>query len=101
MAKASGGAEFEHHVVGVRLRVTGAGNLDMTLESYDAVKTQALVPLPMHNPNQFEPTRLSNFQSQRTRLVISVDQIDEWFSIHRIIIYAKPVAIEYPSGTGE
>ncbi len=100
MAK-SGGSEFEHHVVGIRLRVTGQGALDLTLESYDAVKTQALVPLNMLNPNQFEPTRLANFQSQRIRLVGSVNLIDEWFSIHRIIIYAKPVATEYPSGTGE
>lgn len=101
MAKKSGGAEFEHHVVGVRLRVTGSGDLQLSLESYDQVQVQNLVPLNMLNPNRFEPTRLANFQSQRIRLVGKVTEINEWFDIHRIIIYAKPVAVEYPSGTGE
>lgn len=100
MAK-SGGGEFEHHVVGVRLRVTGSGDLQLSLESYDQVQVQNLVPLNMLNPNRFEPTRLANFQSQRIRLVGKVTEINEWFEIHRIVIYAKPVAVEYPSGTGE
>lgn len=100
MAKNSG-AEFEHHVVGVRLRVTGSGALKLSLESYDQVLTQDLVNLNMLNPNRIEPTRLANFQSQRIRLVGKVTEINEWFDIHRIIIYAKPVATEYPAGTGE
>jgi len=101
VAKSSGGAEFEHHIVGARLRVVGEGNLQLILQDYDNVQVQNLVPLPMHPTNRFEPTRLSNFQSQRTRLVGQVTEIDEWFHIHRIIIYAKPVATEYPAGTGE
>lgn len=45
---------------------------------------------------RFEPTVLANFQSQRTRLVGIITAIDEHFQITRIIVYAKPVAVEYP-----
>lgn len=97
MAKRSNaGAENEHHVVSVRLRVLGEGNLQLTFEDLDAIQTQNLVPLPLSPTTRFEPTRLANFQSQRIRLVGKVTEIDEWFDIGRIIVFAKPVAVEYP-----
>ena len=98
MAKKSGtGVEYDHHVVAVRLRVTGAGNLQMSLEGLDDVQTQTLIPLTMQATNRLEPTRLTNFQGQRIRFSLFTDQLDETFLIRRIIIYAKPVAAEYPS----
>lgn len=96
MAKSKGSGESEHHVVSVRLRVTGSGNLLMQLQDLDDVQTQQLVPLPMAATTRFEPTRLANFQSQRIRFGIETNEIDETFLIRRIIIFAKPVAIEYP-----
>ena len=95
MAKSSGG-EFEHHVVAVRLRVKGAGNLQLALTDLDQVQTQNLVPLAMQATTRIEPMRLANLQSQRIRLEGHTSEIDEKFSINRIIIYAKPVAQEYP-----
>jgi hypothetical protein len=95
MAK-SAGIEAEHHINGVRLRVIGSGNLDLSLEDYDAIQTQNLVPLVMQGRTRIEPTRLSNFQSQRTRLIGTITEINEWFNVGRIIIFAKPVAVEYP-----
>lgn len=94
--KQSTGGESEHHVVSVRLRVTGNGNLQLFLQDLDDIQTQTLVPLVMQSTTRFEPTRLSNFQSQRIRLVGKTTEIDEIFRIHRIIVFAKPVAIEYP-----
>lgn len=96
MAKSKTGAEYEHHIVGVRLRVLGQGNLQLSLQDYSNIQTQNLVPLAMSTATRFEPTRLSNFQSQRTRLIGTITEEDEWFGIRRIIIYAKPVAVEYP-----
>lgn len=96
MAKTNSGGEFEHHVVAVRLRVKGTGNLLMALTDLDQVQTLNLVPLPMVVITRIEPTRLANFQSQRIRLEGKTTNIDETFSINRIIIYAKPVAMEYP-----
>jgi hypothetical protein len=92
----SGGGENEHHVVGVRLRVTGAGNLHMSLEDLDNVQVQNLVDYPMQATTRIEPTRLANFQSQRIRFCLSTTEINDQFLIRRIIIFAKPVAVEYP-----
>lgn len=94
--KSTTGVEAEHHIVGVRLRVLGEGNLLLSLQDYSNIQTQNLSALAMSTATRIEPTRLSNFQSQRTRLIGTVTEIDEWFDIHRIIIFAKPVAIEYP-----
>jgi hypothetical protein len=96
VAKKGTGVEYEHHVVGVRMRVTGAGELQMALEGLDNVLNQTLVPFTLQATNRIEPTRLSNFQSQRIRLSLLTTEVDEHFLIRRIIIYAKPVATEYP-----
>lgn len=97
MAKiSSGGGEFEHHVVAVRLRVKGVGNLRLQLTDLDQVQTDVLVPLPMLTTTRFEPTRLANIQSQRIRLEGKTTAINEGFAINRIVIFAKPVAQEYP-----
>lgn len=95
MAKVSGG-EYEHHVVGVRLRCTGSGTLKLSLSDLDDVQTQSLADLTLSATTRFEPTRLANFQSQRIRLTGKVIEKDEYFEIQRIIIFAKPVAVEYP-----
>jgi hypothetical protein len=92
----SGNGEFEHHIVGIRYRINGSGNHKISLTDYDNIQTQNLVDLPMQVITRFEPMRLSNFQSQRTRLVGKTTELNEWFEISRIIIFAKPIAIEYP-----
>jgi len=97
VAKSDGGGEFEHHVVGVRFRVVGAGNLHLTLKSLDDIKTQVLVDVPMVASTNIEPLRLADFQSQRIRLRGETLQINEIMEIRRIILFAKPVAAEYPA----
>jgi hypothetical protein len=92
----SGGEESEHHIVGVRTRILGSGLMRYTLEDYSAIQTVALTPLTMSSATRIEPTTLSNYQSQRTRLIGKVTDVNEWFEISRIIIFAKPVASEYP-----
>ena len=94
-----GGGEWEHHIVATRLRITGSGQFKQTLESYQAVRTQNLLDLPIVASTAVEPMRLANFQAQRIRLVGKVSGIDQNFTIGRIIIYAKPVAAEYPNLT--
>lgn len=96
MAKKGAGTEYEHHVVAVRLRVTGAGNLQHRLSGLDDILQQTLVPMPMTATARVEPTRLANLQGQRIRYELFTDQLNETFLIRRIIIYAKPVAVEYP-----
>jgi len=99
VAKSSGGIEYEHHIVGVRQRINGSGHLLMSLESYQAVNTFTMLSLPLLTSTPNEPMRTSNFQSQRVRYVGKVTTIDDNFQIGRIIIYAKPVSVEYPQTT--
>ena len=97
MAKGAGGnGEYEHHIVGVRARIIGSGNMQYTLEDYSAIQSVDLAVLAMSTATRFEPTILSNFQSQRTRLIGKVTELNEWFEFSKIIIWAKPVAVEYP-----
>lgn len=98
MAKRSGGGgEDEHHVVGVRMRVIGSGNLQLSLADLDDIQTQNLIPLVMTPTTRIEPFRLANLQSQRIRLVGKTTELGEYFKIQRILIFAKPVALEYPA----
>lgn len=97
MAKKSGTSiEAEHHVNGVRMRVTGAGNLNLRFVDLGDTRNYQMVDLPLNLNTRVEPTRLGNFQSQRIRLEIKVTEINEHFHIRRIIIFAKAVAVEYP-----
>ena len=96
MGKSGTTFESEHHVVGVRMRIKGSGSLDMYLTDLDDVRRYDMVPFTMAATTRIEPTRLANFQSQRIRLVGSTNIINEHFTISRIILLAKPVAMEYP-----
>lgn len=96
MLQIGGKREEIVHFAGVRLRVTGNGNLDLQFLSLDNVDTQTLVPLVMSSTNAREPTRLANFISQRGMLKISTDAIDEEFKINRIILFAKPMWSQFP-----
>lgn len=97
MAKKGGSGEYEHHIVGVRMRVIGIGNLQLSLTDLDDTQTETLVPLPMTLTTRIEPFRLANFQSQRIRLVGKTTEIGEHFKIQRIIVFGKPVVMEYPA----
>jgi hypothetical protein len=92
----SGSGEWDTHIVSVRARITGSGFMRYTLEDYSAIRVTNLAPLTMASATNREPTVLTNFQSQRTRLIGQVTDINEWFEISRVIIFAKPVAIEFP-----
>lgn len=88
--------EFISHTTGVRMRVVGAGNLQMTLFSLDDIRSQALVPFVMTAATNIQPFRLANFMEQRTALEIKTTLINEWFRINRIIVFQKPKFTMYP-----
>jgi hypothetical protein len=97
VAKKSESGEYEHHVVAIRMRVVGVGNLQLSLTDLDDIQTETLVPLPLSLTTRIEPLRLANLQSQRIRLVGQTTVMGEHFKIQRILIFAKPVAQEYPA----
>jgi hypothetical protein len=85
------------HYTGLRMRITGAGNLQMTMYSQDSIFIQPLSPFVMAVTTNIRPTRLMNFQHQRAALEGKTTSIYETFSINKIIIFAKAVFQEYPA----
>lgn len=88
------------HYTSVRMRVIGSGQLRMTMYSQDDVFSSVLVPFTMQAATNIRPTRLMNFQHQRASLEGKTTASGEWFSINKIVIYAKEVFTDYPDGGG-
>ena len=84
------------HCTGVRMRIVGNGDLQMTLFSLDSVESQTLVPFTMTAATNREPFRLANFNQQRQMLKGITTEKDEIFRINRIILFFKPLWTDYP-----
>lgn len=97
MGSGKGGAEIIWHIAGVRLRLTGSGNLKMTLRTLDNTRQFTMLPLPMNPTTDKEPTRLGNIRSQRTQVEFKVTEIDEYFRISKMVVFAKPSGTSLPS----
>jgi hypothetical protein len=94
MAKSK--AETNNHVAAIQLRAEGYGNLRLKLFSYRQIKSATLVPLIMSASTDIEPTKLTNFKSQRMQIEFRVIDFNEYFVISRLIPYIKPVATSLP-----
>jgi hypothetical protein len=84
------------HFTAVRMRVTGEGNLKMTLFSLDDVRLQELNPFVLTPETNIQPTRLANFNEQRASLEIKTTEFQEYFRINRIILFSKEIYTSYP-----
>lgn len=96
MPKSKFTGEFITHVNPIRLRVIGSGNLQAKLYSLDDVDTLELPVLPMTATSNKYGEYLSNFQSLQISIEFKVTELNEWFKIHTITPYVKPVAASYP-----
>jgi len=85
------------HFNAVRIRVVGSGNLDLQYQGLNNVLTQDLQPLVMAQTNSREMNRLCNFISQYGKLQGTTDEIDEYFRINSIVLYARPLWTDYPA----
>ena len=84
------------HCVGVRYRVRGVGNLRTTILNFDEIDSSELFPIPMESSTSKLPFVLANFNSQGMQVEFKITEIDEIFTISRIIVYIKPSATGYP-----
>jgi hypothetical protein len=90
------------HHASLRMRITGAGNLDTRLLalSEDPVTevppSQTLNPLAMTTAPPVFPVILANFSHQYVHFEFSVDEIDEYFSIDKITFYVKELYSMFP-----
>lgn len=94
--KSSTGENF-FHFTGVRIRVVGAGELDMILYSPDEINSYALGFFTLASTARTSPLRLSNAIEQRVKLDLRTDAINEIFTVNRIILFAKQFATEEPA----
>jgi len=95
LARRSSGENI-NHVNAVRIRLVGVGNLKLKLQSLQNVIEQDLLDLPMSSVINIQPTRLANFKQQRMALQGRTTEINEYFKINRIVIFAKPSETSYP-----
>lgn len=84
------------HIAGVRLRVTGSGNLKMSLRSLDDEVVEDLEPTVMQSATSREPFTLANYISQRGQIKVGTTGIDETFVISKIVIFTKLLYSDYP-----
>ena len=89
-------AENILHFAAIRLRVVGIGNVKLRLISLDDTIVQELLPLPMSEVMNIEPTRICNFSQQRARIKIYTDEFGEFLKVNRVIYYVKEKYTSYP-----
>lgn len=87
----------------LRMRVTGVGNLDTRLIglyetsiAVDNPPTSVLAVIPMQTATPRLVQFNANFEQQYTQIEVSVNLIDEFFYITKIVTYVKPVAVAFP-----
>lgn len=85
-----------NHYSQVRMRVRGEGNLRIFFSAEDDLPETEFLAIPMVTATGRLSDRLLNFQSQYASLTLKTTQIDEWFSVNRIVIFAKGLWNEYP-----
>lgn len=83
--------EAINHFNGVRLRVIGAGDLQVTAWSLQEESSEVLLPYTMQAATRIQPTLLMNTKEHRVSLEIKITEINEWFIIGRLIIFSKPL----------
>jgi hypothetical protein len=85
-----------HHLVSVRYRVTGEGNFKTTVYSFDDVDSEELADAVLASTTAQLPLQLANFRSQGMQIEFRVEELDETFTLDRIVAYIKPTATGYP-----
>lgn len=84
------------HVGMVRSRVIGSGNLDLHLSGYNDIESEDLIPIAINATEKRQRDRLCNFTGQAVKLKVSMNEIDEWFNINDLTIFAKELWASAP-----
>jgi len=77
------------HFAAIRVRVNGTGQLKMSIQSLDDIRSKTLIPFNMLTKTRIEPTRIINFTETRASVEIKTTEKDEVFRINRIIVFMK------------
>jgi hypothetical protein len=77
------------HFASIRIRVAGTGRLLMQVFSFDDVKYKVMVPFQLLMQNRAIPFRIVNFKEHRAAFELKTVGTNEYFRIHRIVIFIK------------
>lgn len=84
------------HSAGLRIRVTGEGNLKNQLYTLDSIRVQNLANIALSLLTNREPSVLANFSSNRIMYRMYTEEIDELFEVSRIIVFIKTLYTQRP-----
>jgi hypothetical protein len=96
-ASSGSGGDNITHFAGIRLRITGEGDLQARFIGLDEVETHNLVEIPLSLTSRTSLLRLGNFVNQQAQLELSMSELDDNFRCNRIIIYARTLWMEVPA----
>ncbi len=85
-----------NHYSQIRMRVRGEGDLRILMDAEDSLPQTEFLAIPMTPTTGRLRDRLINFQSQYASLTIKTTDFGDYFSIDRIVIFAKGLWNEYP-----
>lgn len=91
-----------NHYNGLRLRVIGAGSLQVNSYAFSGdndnpdVLVETLVPYTMASATKVEPTLLMNAKEFRLSIEVKVTEINEYFEIQRMVVFMKPLFTGVP-----
>lgn len=93
------GPENIAHCVSVRMSAFGLGSLRTRLHSFNGIKSVDLSLTVLQPTGDIFPTNVANFKSQRMCIMFYTTDINQYFTIGKIIAFVKPVAVGYPQWT--
>lgn len=85
------------HFGSLRVRVTGIGNLKISILGYDDVLVQSRAGIPMKEQDAQEKVRLFNFISPEGMIKFETTEKGEAFRLNRITVFVKKQWTEYPA----
>lgn len=86
-----------NHFGGIKLRVKGTGNLQVSMFGEDDTVTATAPSIIMAQNPGYEPDRITNFQNEKMALKLRANLFEERATISKITIYAKPIWLRRPA----
>lgn len=90
------GGQYINHFGQVRVRVTGTGVMSGRLLSLDDENSVNLPNITLQSTTARYVNALTNFETQKARLELKTTEFGATFFIRSIILYVKPVGMNYP-----
>jgi len=84
------------HFGGIKVRVQGSGTLQPSLFSMDGNNQFTPNSITMTNPAEFEPFRLTNLITQRCKIRLETEALNDYMEVYRIVLFYKQIFSQLP-----